>query len=125
MKTAVISIGAVAVVAAIAIFAISSDAPRASLFLSSMEDYEQAYYDFAITQGRYFEDKIEYAFRLATFAKNYRFIMEFNAENSQSHTVEVNKFADWSDDEYKVLLGYKPLTDYSKYTKHVVSNADN
>lgn len=56
--------------------------------------------------GKSYGTKEEYIFRLNEFAKKHAAIAEINAENG-SFTVGHNKFSDWTDDEYKRLLGFK------------------
>jgi cathepsin L len=48
----------------------------------------------------------EYKFRLGVFAQNQRRVQEFN--RASSYKVEMNKFATYTEAEYKTLLGHRP-----------------
>jgi hypothetical protein len=123
MKNAILAIGAVAFVAGVALFALSAEKPASTFFLSAMDDYEREYLDFVVKYGRSFEDKTDYAFRLAIFAQNYNLI---SRQSNNGLVLGINKFADYSESEYKNMLGYLPLPedeDLSKYKWHVPSFA--
>lgn len=62
---------------------------------------------FVSKYGRNFASEEEYNFRKNLFADSLRIIAEHNAKG-KSWTLGVNEFADWTKEEYKKLLGYKP-----------------
>jgi C1A family cysteine protease len=79
--------------------------------------------DWANKNGKNYEDKEEFAKRFNAFIKTYEALSEhnsknfgINAEETEPHLLELNKFADWTDEEYKSLLGFKP--DLSKPIKN-------
>lgn len=49
----------------------------------------------------------EYKMRFAEFSRKYKFVMEHNANSANSHIAGFNKFSDWTDAEYKAILGGK------------------
>jgi len=57
--------------------------------------------------GRSFGTREEYNFRLKVFLENVEKIEAHNALETTS-TAGVNHLADWTDEEYQRLLGYKP-----------------
>ena len=52
--------------------------------------------------------KEEFNFRSDIFKKTLAHIEEFNAKEGETHTLGINHMSDWTDAEYKALLGYKP-----------------
>lgn len=58
------------------------------------------YDEFAATFGRRHVSQEDYSSRVQTFLHNQAFINDWNAENEagdgKRHTLELNKFADWS-----------------------------
>jgi Cathepsin propeptide inhibitor domain (I29) len=56
-----------------------------------------AYDAFAAEHGRVHGSPEEYARRLGIYRANVDFISRHNAQNSKSHTLAVNHFADWSE----------------------------
>ena len=56
-----------------------------------------AYDAFAAKHGRVHASSEEYARRLGIYKANVEFISRHNAQNSKSHTLAVNHFADWSE----------------------------
>jgi len=67
---------------------------------------EQEFIQHIAEYGKSYGTKEEYQFRLALFAEKHAAIAELNAENG-SFTLGHNQFSDWTQDEYKRLLGYK------------------
>ena len=47
--------------------------------------------------GKHYVDRTEYARRQEIFAKNDKFITEWNRDPKNSSTVGHNKFSDWDD----------------------------
>eukprot|EP00355_Strombidium_rassoulzadegani_P008291 CAMPEP_0168619034 /NCGR_PEP_ID=MMETSP0449_2-20121227/6389_1 /TAXON_ID=1082188 /ORGANISM="Strombidium rassoulzadegani, Strain ras09" /LENGTH=330 /DNA_ID=CAMNT_0008659947 /DNA_START=12 /DNA_END=1004 /DNA_ORIENTATION=+ len=68
---------------------------------------ERQFFDFIATYGKTYGTVEEYNYRLGIFAENLAFIEEHNSENDKTSTVGINKFADFSPEEMKKLLGYK------------------
>ena len=67
--------------------------------------------------GKSYGTKEEYQFRLSLFAEKHAAIAEANSENG-SFTLGHNQFSDWTQDEYKKLLGFKK-------TNHLVKASRN
>ncbi len=107
MQKILLAIGATAVVAAVALFALSGPAQGSTFFLSELEDYEQAFLDFANQFDRSYSTKREFMFRLTNFRRSFDFINEFDSE---SMTVGINDMSDLSNEEFlKYRTGLAPL----------------
>jgi len=74
---------------------------------AAISDVEQAYMSYIAKHGKSYATREEYEFRLAQFAKKFAYVQAHNALNDDDHTVEVNHMADWTDSEYKRILGYR------------------
>ena len=61
-----------------------------------------------------YQTKSEFSKRLSIYTKNANFIREYMLTNEADEVapvqLELNKFADLTDEEYKVMLGYKKDT---------------
>jgi C1A family cysteine protease len=75
--------------------------------LMASEEYD--FMRFVTEQGRSFGTRAEYEFRLEVFKKNVAFHKEHNATPGVTHTVGVNHLTDRTDNEIKMLLGYKEM----------------
>jgi len=75
--------------------------------------------------NKFYASAEEYGFRKAEFVKAHEAIEEHNAGNHTSR-VGHNQFSDWTHEEYKMLLGYKPDLRTSEYNPmpYTVSNND-
>jgi hypothetical protein len=67
-----------------------------SSFLSFISEYERNYGSLE-----------EYGLRLAQFVRTHRAIEEHNASES-SFKLGHNQFSDWTQEEYRAILGVKP-----------------
>jgi len=83
----------------------------ALLGVASAADFEteRAFISYLNEHGKSYGTREEFNFRLNIFAEKLRFIEKHNSENTDDHTVGLNHMADWTDSEYKKLLGYKPV----------------
>lgn len=70
------------------------------------EDYK--FMEFVSFHGRSYATKAEFNFRMNIFKNNLKFVQEFNADENNTHTVEINHFSDRTPQEMKKMLGYKP-----------------
>jgi len=60
--------------------------------------------------NRSYKSDKEYKKRLHTFCESVKFVAEFNSKSTSSHKVEVNQYADMTDEEYQQqLLGGKQV----------------
>lgn len=94
----ILSVLIVAAVAAGAIF---------SLYGSSSNEVELHFTNYMTLFNKNYQSEEEYNFRKTIFADNLKVINEHNAKG-KSWTMGVNDFTDWTDEEYKRMLGYKP-----------------
>mmetsp|Transcript_3654 Transcript_3654/g.5506 ORF Transcript_3654/g.5506 Transcript_3654/m.5506 type:complete len:174 (+) Transcript_3654:38-559(+) len=62
---------------------------------------------FVSQHGKSYGTKEEFEFRSALFKDTLNFVEKHNADSKNTHTVGINKFADWSAHELKQLNGYK------------------
>ena len=91
---------------------------------AAISDVEQAYMQYIAKHGKSYATREEYEFRLAQFAKKFAFVQEHNSMNTDDHTVEVNHMADWTETEYKTILGYRANNKTRKATKMVEAVKD-
>jgi len=56
--------------------------------------------------GKMYGTKAEYNYRLEIFKQTVADIEAHNAKG-ESHTLGINHMSDWSEEEYRMLLGYK------------------
>jgi len=61
------------------------------------------YDEFIMNHGRMHSSPLEYESRLQIYLKNKRHIERHNRRNDVSYTLELNKFADWTDEEFIAL----------------------
>ena len=66
--------------------------------------YHLEFMQYLSTHGKSYRSREEYEMRAALFRKSYDFVMEWNAGNHSS-TVELNKFADMTDEEFSKYNG--------------------
>jgi len=87
------------------------------------KDTEMAFISFIAENGKSYGTREEYEFRLAQFSKKVEFVQQHNALNADDHFVGINHMADWTDHEYKKLLGFKHHNKkaHKKHHKHVES----
>jgi cathepsin L len=79
-----------------------------------------AYDAFAAEHGRVHGSPEEYARRLGIYRANVEFISRHNAQNSKSHTLAVNHFADWSEEEFLSIM----LPSHGKYVQRPEHSSD-
>jgi len=73
-----------------------------------MTQDEVDFMKFVTKYRRSYGTKEEYQFRLQQFKLNKEKIAIENAKNGSTSKVGINKFSDWTHEEYKRLLGFKP-----------------
>jgi hypothetical protein len=70
-------------------------------------DIERQYMHYLSRHNKSYATREEYDFRFAQFVKNMKLVEEHNSMNEDGETLGPNHMADWTDDEYSQLLGYK------------------
>merc|ERR1712167_169299 len=66
---------------------------------------------FIAKHGKTYTTRAEYALRFITFAETYANVQAHNAQEDMTHTAGINYMADWTEEEYRQLLGYKNLNE--------------
>jgi len=101
------SAAAVAALAALGLVAVNYNSEASSLFLSErVTEEEMMYMQYVTEWGKSYGTKAEFEFRLEQFKQTHAKMAEHNAQNGGS-TVGHNMFSDWTENEYKKMLGYK------------------
>ena len=75
--------------------------------LLTAADYK--FFEYVSTYGRSYGTKAEFEFRKAIFAEKLAFIEAWNADETNTSTVGINKFTDRTDAEMSKIYGYKPV----------------
>ena len=103
------SAAGVAALAALGLVAVNYSASEGSqLFLSERISEEEMMYMKYVTEfGKSYGTRAEFEFRMEQFKNSLAKMALHNSDNSHGSTVGLNQFADWTDAEYKRLLGYK------------------
>ena len=103
------SAAGVAALAALGLVAVNYSASEGSqLFLSERISEEEMMYMKYVTEfGKSYGTRAEFEFRLEEFKKTLAKMTLHNSDETHGSTVGLNKFADWTEAEYKRLLGYK------------------
>jgi C1A family cysteine protease len=106
------SAAGVAALAALGLVAVNYSASEGSqLFLSErITEEEMMYMKYVTEYGKSYGTKAEFEFRLDQFKKTMAKMAAHNMDNAAQSTVGLNQFSDWTDAEYKKLLGYKAKT---------------
>ena len=111
MKTAA-SIAALAALGLVAVNYSSSEGSQ--LFLSErITEEEMAYMRYVTEWGKSYGTKAEFVFRMEQFKKTMAKMAEHESNEEHNSTVGLNQFSDWTEAEYKRLLGYKPRENVS------------
>jgi len=74
--------------------------------LLTEDDY--SFMSYIAKWNKFYGTTEEYAFRMAEWRKKDRVIKMHNANPDRTSTLGHNHLSDWTQEEYKVLLGYKP-----------------
>jgi len=77
-----------------------------SIYGTGSNGLELQFNSYMGTFGKNYQTEEEYSFRQSIFESSMRIINEHNAKG-KSWTMGVNEFSDWTNEEYKQLLGYK------------------
>ena len=91
--------------ASVAMFALNYQSPSGVTLFETFSAEDRAFMEFVSENGKSYGTKEEYAFRAEQFKATLNKILA-HPENSSS-TVGVNYMADWTEAEFKKVLGYK------------------
>jgi len=58
------------------------------------------------SHGKSYRTREEFLFRKNEWAKTKNFVDRWNSDSENTHTVAMNKFSDWTEDEKSRLLGF-------------------
>ena len=102
------SAAGIAALAALGLVAVNYSSEATQLFLSErITEEEMAYMRYVTEFGKSYGTKAEFSFRLDQFKKTMAKMAEHQANAAHGSTVGLNEFSDWTEAEYKRLLGYK------------------
>ena len=76
-------------------------------FAAADANVEHRFLEYLAEHGKSYATREEFMFRLNIFTQKMQVIEEHNSRNDVSHSLGLNHMADWTDHEYKKLLGYK------------------
>jgi hypothetical protein len=105
-KEIIASIAVVGCVAALALFNLNTVESGQTLLQTGQ--YDAVFNSYIARYGKRYGTKEEYLYRLNIFVKNYHLIMDHNTMNSEDLGFEmaINHFADLTESEFKMHLGY-------------------
>jgi cathepsin L len=105
MKTA----AGIAALAALGLVAVNYSSQEGSqLFLSErITEDEMDYMRYVTEWGKSYGTKAEFVFRMEQFKNTKAKMAEHEADKRHGSTVTLNQFSDWTETEFKKLLGYK------------------
>ena len=63
--------------------------------------------DYIAQYNKYYGSVDEFNFRQEQWTRAHAFIQEINNSNNTSHVASHNKFSDWTEDEFKAIMGLK------------------
>lgn len=94
----------------------------ASTFLAQniISDAERELTNFVSEYSRTYGIKEEYNYILGVFIEYYNAILSHASEKGYTYTLGITSFADLSDYEYKMLLGYKNKTTTGRVNSFVI-----
>lgn len=105
MKQIYISLATVGLAACAAVYMLTTQQP-ASTFLASSAADDSDFINYLSAHGKSYKTQNEYKMRLGHYKKKDDFVKKHNALKNVTYTVAHNKFSDWTDEEYKKLLGF-------------------
>jgi C1A family cysteine protease len=120
MRTGSASLVVVGIAAVAAVLAFTSNPAQTALFSSPLSSEDLQFIKFVSKHGKHYATKQEFEFRAETFKATLAKLSLENSKNSNTFTVGLNKFADWTPTEYKRILSYKPMS-YARAAKAFTS----
>jgi C1A family cysteine protease len=106
MRKGYASLVVVGVAACVAVYALSF-APKSNSLYTELSQEDMAFIKYTALYGKSYATKEEFELRSSLFKKSLIRIAEENSNPENTFTLAVNKFADWTPEQYKRLLGYK------------------
>lgn len=106
MRTTAYTLAVVGVVATVAMVAVN-DLAGTSLYNIEITQDNVDFANYLAKHGKSYATKEEFEFRFAQFQRNRALIGHHNAQNGNTYSLGVNKFADMTTSEYKKMLGYR------------------
>merc|ERR1719313_2616987 len=86
-------------------------------------EVENAYLAYIAEHGKSYGTDEEFKFRMNLYNQRVQFIREHNSKVGEGEaTVGINHMADWTDAEYKKLLGYRPHPNAHKANETVTGD---
>jgi len=82
--------------------------------LTSQSDHEYQFITWAVQHGRTYTEMAEFTERFENWLKTHETIKTYNAREGKTVTLGHNKFSDYTDEEYRSMLNYKPRPDQSR-----------
>merc|ERR1712013_449011 len=76
--------------------------------------------EYVAKYNKTYETVDEFNMRREQFIKTHAFIEETNNSNKHTHKAGHNKFSDWTEEEFKAMMGVKPHNAMLDVTKKVV-----
>lgn len=89
-----------------------------TMYGSSPNEVDLHFTNFVTKFDKNYLSEDEYNFRKTIFADNLKIINEHNTQG-KSWTMGVNEFTDWTNEEYKKMLGYKPKLRDAKHSANL------
>lgn len=116
MRKGFTALAVVGIAAVVAVFALTQNSHSTSLYGNALTAQDYEFIKFVSNQGKSYGTKEEFEFRSALFKQTLAKIEAENLKTENTFTVGINKFADWTKEEYRRLLGYKSMRAIAKNT---------
>lgn len=107
-NTALATLAVVGVAACIATFAFTSS-PSAGQNLLSQDLDDLSFIQYVSKYQKAYITKEEFNYRWGIFSKALETIKAKNSQQGRTYVLGVNKFADWTKEEFRTMLGYKKV----------------
>jgi KDEL-tailed cysteine endopeptidase len=116
MRKGFTALAVVGIAAVAAVLALTQNSYTTSLYGSALTAQDYEFIKYVAHHGKSYATKEEYEFRSALFKETLAKIEAENLKSENTFTVGINKFADWTKEEYRRLLGYKSMRAIAKNT---------
>jgi len=87
----------------------SSGVSSGVAFMEQIDDIESQFVRYIFESGRNYHTREEFLHRLQIYTHNFKKVQEINSKNSGLY-LELNMFADLSDEEFRSFLSYRSHT---------------